>query len=156
MPYGPGFVGCLRIRSGSFNPSYGLHALRALVRGRKRLPRKNSFNPSYGLHALRAGSLAKSISPTCSFQSLIWVACPTGVQCWRWTAQAVRFQSLIWVACPTGATIRVMSPAWAAFQSLIWVACPTGRCVRPAWCAGRSVSIPHMGCMPYGRMPEPY
>ncbi len=39
------------------------------------------FNPSYGLHALRAGARWRSLQalPAELFQSLIWVACPTGV-----------------------------------------------------------------------------
>ena len=37
-----------------------------------------SFNPSYGLHALRATLFPPSGTIQKKFQSLIWVACPTG------------------------------------------------------------------------------
>ncbi len=62
------------------------------------------------------------------------------------------FQSLIWVACPTGKRSTCVATDTRSFQSLIWVACPTGQEWHrpPGWC-GR-VSIPHMGCMPYGRL----
>ena len=62
------------------------------------------FNPSYGLHALRAERLKGG----------------------RWGAPA-RFQSLIWVACPTGARGGESYRDINVFQSLIWVACPTGK-----------------------------
>ncbi len=86
------------------------------------------------------------------FQSLIWVACPTGGVGSGGAAPDIQFQSLIWVACPTGIWQR--QPAWLGtlFQSLIWVACPTGG--RLHWASllkNRRVSIPHMGCMPYGQ-----
>ncbi len=55
MPYGLNLTQLyIRIRC-SFNPSYGLHALRAgLIKCYCTLTRE-CFNPSYGLHALRAG-----------------------------------------------------------------------------------------------------
>ncbi len=37
-----------------------------------------SFNPSYGLHALRANLFPYFYPNFSQFQSLIWVACPTG------------------------------------------------------------------------------
>ena len=66
--------------------------------------RMSCFNPSYGLHALRAERLKGG----------------------RWGAPA-RFQSLIWVACPTGARGGESYRDINVFQSLIWVACPTGK-----------------------------
>ncbi len=112
---------------------------------------------------------------TGEFQSLIWVACPTG-GIWRTEGRATvlvsiphmgcmpygprctarppavgaKFQSLIWVACPTGTIVRFRSASTMSFQSLIWVACPTGCTVAAGSTCGRGVSIPHMGCMPYG------
>ncbi len=119
------------------------------------------------------------------FQSLIWVACPTGTHSSQCSAAARQFQSLIWVACPTGLGVSTATAVVRSFQSLIWVACPTGRIqkLKPwfypvefqslIWVACptgwlgwdqvririRIVSIPHMGCMPYGpddkrRLPE--
>ncbi len=63
------------------------------------------------------------------------------------------FQSLIWVACPTGLVFFCYSIIQVGFQSLIWVACPTGPTGPQGGrfaAARRAVSIPHMGCMPYG------
>ena len=60
------------------------------------------FNPSYGLHALRASGLVDCKLQVLEFQSLIWVACPTGIETVTVTVGVVEFQSLIWVACPTG------------------------------------------------------
>ncbi len=55
MPYGP-VVDLVATRTElSFNPSYGLHALRA-ERLQRLQKRRWGFNPSYGLHALRAAS----------------------------------------------------------------------------------------------------
>ncbi len=75
-------------------------------------------------------------SPTV-FQSLIWVACPTGLAPLKNVPRKTMFQSLIWVACPTGRPIRgpALRDPW--FQSLIWVACPTGLC----YAAGRPWSM---------------
>ena len=42
-----------------FNPSYGLHALRAL-KNEDLQPLAKRFNPSYGLHALRAAKYLQS------------------------------------------------------------------------------------------------
>ncbi len=139
-----------------------------------RVPSNVSFNPSYGLHALRARTGQPHLAYQAEFQSLIWVACPTGRMCNRVGrsdsfvsiphmgcmpyGQALRqahsvayeFQSLIWVACPTGARARSYKVSNRMFQSLIWVACPTGPLGAPASASGSAVSIPHMGCMPYG------
>ncbi len=61
-----------------------------------------------------------------SFQSLIWVACPTGRLSTGDRSTLVEFQSLIWVACPTGVSSKGNPARTLTFQSLIWVACPTG------------------------------
>ena len=108
-----------------FNPSYGLHALRANHQNSVRR-RRRSFNPSYGLHALRAAS-AVVVCPRLMFQSLIWVACPTGEGAAAPWLLLLVFQSLIWVACPTGADTLLTRQDVMGFQSLIWVACPTGQ-----------------------------
>ena len=143
---------CGRERMMSFNPSYGLHALRA-VRSFAGWRRNRSFNPSYGLHALRASSCCcrkfflQCFNPSyglhalravqwsfnngkvCLFQSLIWVACPTGWGCEPGCEPGCGFnpsyglhalrawfgQDALQPNCPS-----------AEFQSLIWVACPTG------------------------------
>ncbi len=101
MPYGPRRVSWSNLPSHSFNPSYGLHALRASRRAAALPAALYGFNPSYGLHALRALRVG-AVYAVGGFQSLIWVACPTGAAntCLRRSARA--FQSLIWVACPTG------------------------------------------------------
>ena len=62
------------------------------------------------------------------FQSLIWVACPTGTERWKWIAQ---FSS---VSIPhMGCMPYGPHEASDIYQIL-------------------TVSIPHMGCMPYGRV----
>ena len=156
------------------------------------------FNPSYGLHALRA----RRITPPRTHVpvSIPHMGCmPYGPDRAEAATGRAVFQSLIWVACPTGPTrtphgggpmgfnpsyglhaLRAESCPWGAmraqqFQSLIWVACPTGtrtgdtemstpsfnpsyglhalRAVSvpvPPVCL-HYVSIPHMGCMPYGQ-----
>ena len=53
MPYGQLFEDWTGVEAGRFNPSYGLHALRA-IRRQGMLEFPWGFNPSYGLHALRA------------------------------------------------------------------------------------------------------
>ncbi len=134
-----------------FNPSYGLHALRAFdsscfskilhvsiphmgcmpyglepdrVRG---LLKVLSFNPSYGLHALRALDQRRPAAATRPV-SIPHMGCmPYGLIPFQWDEKDSWFQSLIWVACPTG-----------------------GRCTLIR-IIGLKVSIPHMGCMPYGR-----
>ncbi len=86
------------------------------------------------------------------FQSLIWVACPTGFRPLPSLNRYETFQSLIWVACPTGAeALCLRRPGSVRFNpsyglhALRATAAPTaGSLVLP-------VSIPHMGCMPYGR-----
>ncbi len=87
-----------------FNPSYGLHALRARCNLPAMLDKQACFNPSYGLHALRACTDFDSRAAMRRFQSLIWVACPTGPPALRHNpiSNCAWFQSLIWVACPTG------------------------------------------------------
>ncbi len=77
-----------------FNPSYGLHALRALPAG-SGTRRIACFNPSYGLHALRAVRTHKLTLILYQFQSLIWVACPTGCTSAPDGAHQPLFQSLI-------------------------------------------------------------
>ena len=84
------------------------------------------------MHALRAHKWTLPAQPWLGFQSLIWVACPTGgVGEYRQSSRRAKFQSLIWVACPTG----VRQWGGNGFPN--------------------EVSIPHMGCMPYGRRSMP-
>ncbi len=130
---------------------YGLFRTKRPSRGRA------CFNPSYGLHALRASTTTPATITTATFQSLIWVACPTGYASIFRNFTRGSFQSLIWVACPTGADApSCWSRTARRFQSLIWVACPTGTRNRTNMitCPIASVSIPHMGCMPYGLLPR--
>ncbi len=113
------------------------------------------FNPSYGLHALRAGK-GVCFGPREAVVSIPHMGCmPYGLLYRLHLDGAQRmFQSLIWVACPTGWLTNHRSASTRKFQSLIWVACPTGQrrsLALPAALAGAPVSIPHMGCMPYGR-----
>ncbi len=142
-----------------FNPSYGLHALRATMRRRHGLV-KSCFNPSYGLHALRAHSPISKRRWFQSFNPSYGLHALRATACLDQRSASLKFQSLIWVACPTGALMSgrsadevvvsiphmgcmpygpIMSP-WCildhhVFQSLIWVACPTGRMhqVDPSW-----------------------
>ncbi len=104
MPYGPGPNA--RIALGldyGFNPSYGLHALRAWsVSESHRDGAASRFNPSYGLHALRARGIC------CVFLQQICFNPSYGLHALRATYDILAeayfelFQSLIWVACPTG------------------------------------------------------
>ncbi len=54
MPYGRIIQNMFRMVLPGFNPSYGLHALRAPTTPAAVSSEKSGFNPSYGLHALRA------------------------------------------------------------------------------------------------------
>ena len=115
------------------------------------------------------------------FQSLIWVACPTGLSFLSLERNGIGNVSIPHMGCmPYGlysictlfVHVLVSIPHMGCmpygpshcqnvrnltlqFQSLIWVACPTGdRCRR--WGATEcNVSIPHMGCMPYGQRRRP-
>ncbi len=110
------------------------------------------FNPSYGLHALRAYSATSPCqSSRCRFQSLIWVACPTGPTRRPSTSWPRPFQSLIWVACPTGGG-RHRGMAFRLFSFNPSYGLHALRAVDAigGWRFGCLVSIPHMGCMPYG------
>ncbi len=132
MPYGPTALAHASRVCTSFNPSYGLHALRA------KMPTNHffamfSFNPSYGLHALRA--LLPSGTTSTNGVSIPHMGCmPYGRSAWgaQRSAQPV---SIPHMGCmPYGLDISRL-----------------GESERDI------VSIPHMGCMPYGhRMPEPY
>ncbi len=113
-----------------FNPSYGLHALRAYRTTCRRGVTCPRFNPSYGLHALRALRLIVLILYLLLFQSLIWVACPTGRGCVAVGSQLVEV-SIPHMGCM-----------------------PYGRAVDTPHYTSIGVSIPHMGCMPYGRRAE--
>ncbi len=84
------------------------------------------FNPSYGLHALRAVEPIWGLRLMFMFQSLIWVACPTG------TAILARTPGLRWVSIPHMGCMPYGLADTTSAQSL------------------GVVSIPHMGCMPYG------
>ncbi len=86
------------------------------------------------------------------FQSLIWVACPTGLGGKRVLDRASMFQSLIWVACPTGKFFAVDFDDLLGFNPSYGLHALRARsCGRHAQ-GIRRVSIPHMGCMPYGRL----
>ncbi len=52
---------------------------------------------------------------------------------------------------PYGLALDIVVYLLDMFQSLIWVACPTGTIYTAIVAATSPVSIPHMGCMPYGR-----
>ena len=196
MPYGPMFALKPSKKFPCFNPSYGLHALRA-GNDFDLDPGRLGFNPSYGLHALRA--ISKLICLGQIGVSIPHMGCmPYGLRNRPQDSADNLFQSLIWVACPTGEALNKGNlPQLLVFQSLIWVACPTGSyCAMTAWrCACfnpsyglhalraalrhhdgalrrgfnpsyglhalrawpfpvyadyKGVSIPHMGCMPYG------
>ena len=104
MPYG------LRIQTYDyptftrFNPSYGLHALRASFCVPSSAP-LDSFNPSYGLHALRAYPDARVAVANARFNP-------------SYGLHALRAEPGL-PGCEPGLL---------------------------------QVSIPHMGCMPYGRL----
>ncbi len=111
-----------------FNPSYGLHALRAalvhcLCTG------YDGFNPSYGLHALRAVR-SQSVQSSLGAVSIPHMGCmPYGLR-----GRLVR-QRL--AGC--------FNPSYGlhALRALLH-----SRDASPG--QQQDVSIPHMGCMPYG------
>ncbi len=130
MPYGRHSNAASCQVSSCFNPSYGLHALRAIIADAAMRPRV-SFNPSYGLHALRAGS---------------------GGSCHRTCCVSIPHMGCM----PYGPDTHPTRRGTYGFQSLIWVACPTGGELPLGHHAGPTVSIPHMGCMPYGHQNRRY
>ena len=113
-------------------------------------------------------------NPAYGFQSLIWVACPTGnnevwYALWRVRVSIPHMGcmpygrrrrgrrgrrcpvSIPHMGCmPYGPDLTGANLTDVEFQSLIWVACPTGSDPPPDWEWVGTVSIPHMGCMPYG------
>ncbi len=149
-PTGGGNGDCTGRRPGlGFNPSYGLHALRALFRP---LPSRKRYEfQSLIWVACPTGVNEEIVAKYLDlFQSLIWVACPTGESRPTGPSMSHQFQSLIWVACPTGGSLDSQEKWLLMFQSLIWVACPTGPAPPRPHDRVSPVSIPHMGCMPYG------
>ena len=125
MPYGPVISDILAADATGFNPSYGLHALRAPGFCR-RSACDPGFNPSYGLHALRARSCGRHAQGFCRV-SIPHMGCmPYGRRDVAAIYKNFMFQSLIWVACPTGEAWLAEVGVNLSFQSLIWVACPTG------------------------------
>ncbi len=175
MPYGRDSY-CFGIQAAwSFNPSYGLHALRAfdclqptfdvdlvsiphmgcmpygLAFGLNMVViLSTSFNPSYGLHALRASHGCPVSFSRISFNTSYGLHALRADNWFVVAKDFLEFQSLIWVACPTGGTLFLIVRSRLQFQSLIWVACPTGLFSATVKNFTILVSIPHMGCMPYG------
>ncbi len=67
-----------------------------------------------------------------------------------------KFQSLIWVACPTGLRHMGVESKRTSAVSIPHMGCmPYGQGAPSELRCKFSVSIPHMGCMPYGREPDP-
>ena len=114
------------------------------------------------------------------FQSLIWVACPTGQRYFefhhappevsiphmgcmpyglcdrRSCARTIRFQSLIWVACPTGATSeRVQGSRIKSFNPSYGLHALRAGIIAVWNIFTVMVTIPHRGCMPYGQTWSP-
>ena len=133
----------------SFNPSYGLHALRASFRFE--YPADMSrFNPSYGLHALRASS--KVVWEVVLEVSIPHMGCmPYGQIVPFFSSGIFTFQSLIWVACPTGSTGSSGLVGSLGFNPSYGLHALRADNVRIMSACQERVSIPHMGCMPYGR-----
>ena len=103
MPYGPEYAVARDFEHYGFNPSYGLHALRAVNTRQPACWAPGCFNPSYGLHALRA-PIELIVLTTEELVSIPHMGCmPYGhMRDSNTTERVGRFQSLIWVACPTG------------------------------------------------------
>ncbi len=109
------------------------------------------FNPSYGLHALRAWQRSGRWLCLVLFQSLIWVACPTGSRNNMMSIRNSRsFNPSYGLHALRAPRASRPTSKHGRFQSLIWVACPTGHHRLLAYHSKVFVSIPHMGCMPYG------
>ncbi len=136
---------------GSFNPSYGLHALRAEV-WYTRFRRKNSFNPSYGLHALRAPRSTKFLGET------IVVSIPH-MGCMPYGPLSISDNHTdVWVSIPHMGCMPYGPQVDPAPDQPEWCFNPSYglHALRAATSlqalAGTAVvSIPHMGCMPYGQ-----
>ena len=114
--------------------------------------RIRGFNPSYGLHALRAATrLRQGYVPEVSIPHMGCMPYGLGAGALAW--RIGEFQSLIWVACPTGAVARVELPS-KDMVSIPHMGCmPYGlEDARQFADSGTQVSIPHMGCMPYGHL----
>ncbi len=125
MPYGLAKRTTYRSKGSSFNPSYGLHALRA--HPLNQLPNlTGSFNPSYGLHALRAGTMDVVLERKYDV-SIPHMGCmPYG--------RGGSTQILL--------RLRVSIPHMGCM--------PYGPFKTATDRETIDVSIPHMGCMPYG------
>ncbi len=67
-----------------------------------------------------------------------------------------QFQSLIWVACPTGHNSKCSGSSTMSVSIPHMGCMPYGRDLRTRWHRPRGVSIPHMGCMPYGLKPQQF
>ncbi len=153
MPYGPDTFRSSGISHIGFNPSYGLHALRAhAVRGTR--DRQNVSIPHMGCMPYGpVDAPSDAIHMRASFQSLIWVACPTGlstkpINSWiigsfnpSYGLHALRAElggapgrSLVGARC--------FNPSYGLHALRAWQVTPNAQ--------ESKVSIPHMGCMPYG------
>ena len=175
MPYGLSSTRMLSSRANSFNPSYGLHALRAtdcqVGLGRCRqvsIPHMGCMPygpavignpqtdqvvsiPHMGCMPYGRLSWERTIMYKYRFQSLIWVACPTGGDAVgaRWRSLQARFN-------PSYGLHALRASTSAIFASLFRVSIPHMGCMpygHNGWWLCRlsnEVSIPHMGCMPYG------
>ena len=161
-----------------FNPSYGLHALRATAKCPMVNPRTVSI-PHMGCMPYGHYRNGMAAPWAGAFQSLIWVACPTGSadnpaaytctsfnpsyglhalragsggSCHRTCCVSIPHMGCM----PYGPDTHPTRRGTYGFQSLIWVACPTGGELPLGRHAGPTVSIPHMGCMPYGHQNRRY
>ncbi len=150
MPYGPGWLARRWGQSLCFNPSYGLHALRAQSGLCTALDSLDSFNPSYGLHALRATQPVRDsvhITPV----SIPHMGCMPYGPSLRSIAKSLSAVSIPHMGCmPYGPTcfIRCLDSDTVSIPHMGCM--PYGLFVpnRVIWYL--VVSIPHMGCMPYG------
>ena len=150
MPYGQACLAGSWRRRWCFNPSYGLHALRAQETARWD-KNEASFNPSYGLHALRAGIRRRQSRDSPGFNPSYGLHALRATNSLYQRNLIKEFQSLIWVACPTGWPGSCRQPT-AGRVSIPHMGCmPYGLNEWSGYIAATPVSIPHMGCMPYGR-----
>ena len=139
------------------------------------VPLSECFNPSYGLHALRAGLIQTQYLSTIKvsithmgcmpyglefgveqhdgdglFQSLIWVACPTGINCYIVHFVHCGFNPSYGLHALRACALALATLALRGFNPSYGLHALRAKPIQLS-VGNWEVSIPHMGCMPYGQ-----
>ncbi len=110
----------------------------------------SSFNPSYGLHALRALLVAEQSYDLLAFQSLIWVACPTGNRFGMTSRSRYGFNPSYGLHALRATRIDDKMLLHSSFNPSYGLHALRAKFLGLLSGIMVWVSIPHMGCMPYG------